>query len=304
MSKNLEDNIETSNSLKTNLQISCENISDLTNDFRMKKEEMKEQDHKISLLLRQAEEYNEEKMQLRRTIEQVKDENTRIENQVKVERQERNTNVSQNAEILQLYAKFEEFKKDVSNQLSTFNTKQDESQTSQTKKKEKRKRKKKKKKSKQEEESEDLSEENTDTESDDGVHVTEAEQSRIVLRPGPLQYNEAVKNSRKERKTLVLSTSITRDIKEQRFNECYSDGCAQFVRLRGWKAKNIKEDAKKNLQLGYFDSAIIHIGGNDLQDLYYPESFPKLAKEIVGTGLTCRERGADTVFIAGVTVRK
>ena len=76
------------------------------------------------------------------------------------------------------------------------------------------------------------------------------------------------------------------------------------MRLRGWKTKNIKEDVKKNLQQEYFDSAIIHIGGNDLQDLYYNESFAKLAKEIVETGVTCREKGADTVFIAGVTVRK
>ena len=55
---------------------------------------------------------------------------------------------------------------------------------------------------------------------------------------------------------------------------------------------------------GYFDSAVVHVGGNDLQDLYYPESFSKLADEIMEIGSTCREKGADTVFIAGVTVRK
>ena len=76
------------------------------------------------------------------------------------------------------------------------------------------------------------------------------------------------------------------------------------MRLRGSKVKKIKEDARKNIQHGYFDSAVVHIGGNDLQDLYYRESFDKLANDVKETGLICRERGADTVFIAGVTVRK
>ena len=61
---------------------------------------------------------------------------------------------------------------------------------------------------------------------------------------------------------------------------------------------------KQNLQHEYYDSAIVHIGGNDLQDLYHPDLIPKLAKEIIETGLICRGKGAEAVFIAGVTVRK
>ena len=45
------------------------------------------------------------------------------------------------------------------------------------------------------------------------------------------------------------------------------------------------------------------MGGNDLQDLYYPEAVTKLASDIMETGLICRERGAENVLIAGVPVR-
>ena len=298
LSDKLKESNETSKNLKIKLQISCENVNDLAEDIRGKKNELKEQDQKISLLIQQAEESKEQMRQLNQSIEQVKDENTKIKNQTKVIRQENNLNSS--PEIAQLFQKFEEFKKDISNKLLLFTKQCDESDPNQIKKKERRKKKKKRIKKSVESSEDDSETGESEKESDYG----ETENEQIILRPGPLKYSEAVKNTQKDRKTLVLSTSITRDIKEERFNECFSDGNAEFVRLRGWKAKSIKEDVKKNLQHGYFDSAIVHVGGNDLQDLYYPESFEKLAKEVMETGLICRERGAETVFIAGVTVRK
>ena len=91
------------------------------------------------------------------------------------------------------------------------------------------KKKKKKQKKKPETASEDYSEVSTDCERESDEEIT--------LRPGSLQYSEAVKNSKKERKTLILSTSITRDIEEERFNERYSDGNVEIVRLRGSKVK-------------------------------------------------------------------
>ena len=303
LAKELKESNETSSNLKVKLHTSCENVNDLAEDIRLKKKELKEQEQQIILLVNQAEEHKGQMMQLTESIEQVRDENTRIKNQAKVERQEKNCNLSPGPEIAQLCQKFEDFKKDITNKLSFLTTKSDDSSPSQTKNKERRKKRKKKKK-KPEEDSEDFSETGSETDKENDVAEPESEDPRVILRPGHLKYNEAVKNTQKGRKTLVLSTSITRDIKEQRFNECFSDGSAEFVRMRGWKVKAIKEDIRKNLQHGYFDSAVVHIGGNDLQDLYYPESFQKLAEEIIESGTICREKGAATVFIAGVTVRK
>ena len=109
---------------------------------------------------------------------------------------------------------------------------------------------------------------------------------------------------RKGNKTLIISTSITRDIQPARFNAAYEYGKAWFVRKRGWKIKQIKEDIKEHMEQGDGDEVIIHMGGNDLQDMYKPEITTKCAVDIIETGLICKERGAKTVFIAGVTDRR
>ena len=304
LSLRLNDSIETSSTLKIKLQVSCENVNDLTEDIRKKKKELKDQEGRMRVLISQTEEQNEEMKKLKQCIEQARDENTRIKNQAKVDKQHSKQNLSQNPEIAKLYEKFEELKSDITNKLLSFTAQPSNSNPSQANMK-KNKRKKKKKK-KPEEDVEDMVEINSGNETESDVSTTEPDnmQPRMILRPGHLTYSEAVSNEKKSQKTVVLSTSITRDISEQRFNECFSDGTAEFVRIRGGKAKKIKDDAKKNIHHGYFDSAIVHIGGNDLQDLYYPESFQKLAKEVIETGLICREKGAGTVFIAGITVRK
>ena len=105
-------------------------------------------------------------------------------------------------------------------------------------------------------------------------------------------------------KTLIVSTSMTRHVKPELFNAAYEKGVAEFQRYHGGKARNIKEDIAKNLNHGTYDRAVVHIGGNDLQDGYHPSLLRKLANNIIETGKICKERGASDVFIAGVTIRK
>ena len=81
----------------------------------------------------------------------------------------------------------------------------------------------------------------------------------------------------RKRKTLIISTSITRDINPVQFNNCYEYGKAWFARKRGWKIRQIKEDVKQNLRSGDCDEVIIHMGGNDLQDMYAPDIINKRA---------------------------
>ena len=60
----------------------------------------------------------------------------------------------------------------------------------------------------------------------------------------------------------------------------------------------------KNLQNGDCDEVIVHIGGNDLQDMYAPELITRSAVNIIETAQICKERGAKTILIGGVTERK
>ena len=59
-----------------------------------------------------------------------------------------------------------------------------------------------------------------------------------------------------------------------------------------------------NLEKGDCDEVILHIGGNDLQDMYAPDLITKSAVSIIETAQICKDRGAKTVFIGGVTERK
>ena len=154
---------------------------------------------------------------------------------------------------------------------------------------------------------------------EESIKVYHESNPHIPIRPGAhSSYSRAVdgqgaksKKSAKDTtkgpvqgKTLIVSTSMTRDIKPELFNIAYENGVAEFKRYHGGKTRNIKEDLSKNMKHGSYDKAIVHIGGNDLQDGYHPSLLRKLANDIIETGRICKERGAKTVVIAGVTIRK
>ena len=115
--------------------------------------------------------------------------------------------------------------------------------------------------------------------------------------PGRRSFSETVKG---ETKTMVFSTSITKGIKVQEFNEQLSSGKAEFHLFRGKKAAHIKNYIKSHLELGTPDRALIHEGGNDL-----PDTTPirDLAHHIIEAGEICKRYGVKDVFIAGVTAR-
>ena len=108
---------------------------------------------------------------------------------------------------------------------------------------------------------------------------------------------------RRTQRTLILSTSITRGIKVDSFRDCYEGKC-KFYRKPGAKARQLKDHVKDNLSAGECTSVILQMGGNDLQDVYAPELVTRLANTIIDTGKICKERGAETVFVGGVPVRR
>ena len=50
-------------SLKTKLQISCENVNDLAEELGTKKRELQDQDHQISLSVNQSQEHEKEQVE-------------------------------------------------------------------------------------------------------------------------------------------------------------------------------------------------------------------------------------------------
>ena len=79
--------------------------------------------------------------------------------------------------------------------------------------------------------------------------------------PGEHLYSDKVKGLKT---TMVFSTSITKGINVQEFNDAVVNGRAEFHKFRGKKAQHIKHYIKSHLSIERPDRVVIHIGGNDL----------------------------------------
>ena len=298
-------------------QSSCENVNDLLKEVKHLNGELLGKMEEVECLNVKLGEKEEDTKLLIEETQRIRDQNIQMKNQVKAKQ-----NQVENTDYSGFRDELNNFKKDILTQVSLA-LKQVHNKNEPSTPKSTKQRKQKHKKSKKnglekgltvpnKQKSISLSpisssidvscDENScsDTES-------ENEDQSIVVVPGYLQYNQVVNKEsieNRQRKTLIISTSITRDVNVERFNQCYHDGEAHFRQFRGGKTKHIKEEVEKTMNHGEFDSTLIHIGGNDLQDLYLPELIPRLATKIIDLGLSCRKQGADTVFISGVTVRK
>ena len=106
-------------------------------------------------------------------------------------------------------------------------------------------------------------------------------------------------------KTIVFSTSMTRDIDQVEFNKCFVKGHARFQKFHGGRARHMKEYVQTHMREEKPDTVIIHAGGNDLRTMRNNPTPPmQVANEIIDIGLACKKNGASRVIISGVITRK
>ena len=106
-------------------------------------------------------------------------------------------------------------------------------------------------------------------------------------------------------KTIVFSTSMTRDIDYVKFNKCYRNGHARFQKFHGGRARHMKEYVQTHMLEEKPDTVIIHAGGNDLRTTRNnPTPALRVANDIIDIGLACKKNGASRVIISGVITRK
>jgi hypothetical protein len=106
-------------------------------------------------------------------------------------------------------------------------------------------------------------------------------------------------------KTIIFSTSITRDIDNVRFNECYQNGHARFQKWHGGRAKHMKHYVTTHMLEEKPDTVVIQAGGNDLRTMRNnPTPALQVAHDIIDIGLACKKKGASRVCISGVPIRK
>ena len=101
------------------------------------------------------------------------------------------------------------------------------------------------------------------------------------------------------KRAMLITTSMARDISQSSFNETYEHGTATFHRFHGGKVLDIRKKMEAKVQTEKPDIVVFQAGGNDLQDDSSPIA---LAHCIIGAGKQFRKSGA-TVAISSVLPR-
>ena len=103
-------------------------------------------------------------------------------------------------------------------------------------------------------------------------------------------------------KTIVFSSSITKDIDQKKFNDRYTGGTARFQKFHGGRAKHMSSYLPTHLVDECPDTTVVQVGGNDLPNKSL--SINEIADQVIKCGLICQEFGVKNVLIGGITTRR
>ena len=115
-------------------------------------------------------------------------------------------------------------------------------------------------------------------------------------------YSQATANGKK---TMIFSTSITRDIKPNEFNERYKGGrTAKFIRFHGGKARHITTYLPVHLREQHPDTVVLAEGGNDLPtEKCDPAAVAEVAGHILEAARVCKNHNVSNVYVSSVLPR-
>ena len=153
----------------------------------------------------------------------------------------------------------------------------------------------------------------------------------IPLVPGPKSYRDAVRSNSappactdfsveekaqkingyrlrraaRESKTLIVSSSITRDINKHSFNRECKNTNVSFQEFKGKKAKDIVRYMVPHLEDENPSSVVFIAGGNDLPNKDIPmDEVKEVANCLIEAGVRCRTHyGVENVYISSIMPR-
>ena len=107
-------------------------------------------------------------------------------------------------------------------------------------------------------------------------------------------------------KATIISTSMTRGIRADVFNEEYFiEGRASFHRFHGGKAKHIRNQVETHLYDERPDTVIILAGGNDLPTRQRsPSSLVVIANYIIDIAMMCKKYDVRNICVTSVLPRE
>ena len=113
------------------------------------------------------------------------------------------------------------------------------------------------------------------------------------------------RRAKRESSTLIIASSITRDIKKKEFSENYRYGNARFHEFKGKRAKDIMHYMEHHIEEENPHTVMFVAGGNDLPNRDLPDSkIAEVANYLINGGKKCKEQfGVTDVLISSVLPR-
>ena len=106
------------------------------------------------------------------------------------------------------------------------------------------------------------------------------------------------------KKVIVFEDRIIRGIRVREFNQQVKNGYAKFKSFPGCNSKEMLHYIEPTLETGFYDSAILHVGVNDLLNNKSPSSTDDLVSNLVKIVDKCKSFGVMDLFVSGIAFNK
>ena len=117
--------------------------------------------------------------------------------------------------------------------------------------------------------------------------------------PGNRSYDETVQSLRI---VIIFSDSIPRGIRIHEFNSLVKKGYAKMKSFPGATSKELLHYVDPTLKDGIYNTAIIHVGVNDLLNNKSINKVDELVKNLESTAIKCISNGIAKLVVSGIVI--
>ena len=124
------------------------------------------------------------------------------------------------------------------------------------------------------------------------------QQTRNTFQKMRTSYSNIVKQ--KPKNVVIFTDSMLKSLRMNEFNKYLNGGIAHLKSFPGSKAKQMDHHVISTLEEHQYDTAVIHVGINDLLKSRTNIKVSEIAKDIINIALRCRSHNIATIFISSI----
>ena len=106
------------------------------------------------------------------------------------------------------------------------------------------------------------------------------------------------------KKVIAFGDNIIRGLRVREFNEQVKNSYAKFRSFPGCNSKEMLHYIEPTLETGFYDSAILHVGVNDLPNNKSPSSTDDQVLNLVKIVNKCKSSRAMDLFVSVIAFKK